>query len=150
MNEYRATRNDLLVSGGIAVANAAAHVLWNPISSYWLFASTAFVFAAVLSFWAAKEWSRLRFFVTKFYCVAAIFDLFSEGLLQPFHHDTKANVICTATMFAVFLLYWLALRPIERRFFLGTRDAFANSKDPRDSNARSPDALDIDTRKPSA
>ena len=110
--------DDLAVSATVALANVAAHILWNPIASYAIFLSTALAFTLVLSLFPGKTWGRLSFFITKFYCVAALFDLFSEGLLQPFDHDTIANVICTATMLACFSPIGWSCSRSNRRYFL--------------------------------
>ena len=83
---------------------------------YWLFAATTLVFVGGLTFWLAKTWRRLELFITKFYCVAVIFDIFAEGILQPFHHCTLNNLMCTGRMFLVFFAFWLVLHPIERWF----------------------------------
>jgi hypothetical protein len=64
-----------------------------------------------------KAWQRLEMFVTRFYCAAVVFDIFAEGLLQPFHHCTVDNLLCTGRMFLVFFVFWLVLYPIERKFF---------------------------------
>lgn len=100
-------QRDFVVSLGFALANVAAHLIWNPIAVYWQFVVTALLFTAVLVVWLAREWRRLRLAMTKFYCIAATFDLFAEGLLQPWHQCTSANILCTGRLYLVFLAYWL-------------------------------------------
>lgn len=107
-------RHELLVGIGFTVVSATAHLVWNPIVEYWQFVATTLVFLAGLTFWLVKEWRRLESFVTKFYCVAVIFDIFAEGLLQPFHRCTYDNILCTGRLFLVFFVGWLVLCPIER------------------------------------
>ena len=117
--------HELLVGIGFTAASAAAHLVWNPIVEYWQFVATTLMFVGFLTFWLVKEWRRLGTFITRFYCVAVIFDIFAEGLLQPFHHCTFDNVMCTGRLFLVFFAFWLVLRPLERwrvarRAFIGT------------------------------
>jgi hypothetical protein len=107
-------RRELLVAVGFAVICGGAHLIWNPIVAYWQFVATTIVFVAGLTFWLVKEWSRLQLFITKFYCVAVIFDVFAEGILQPFHKCTLNNLMCTGRMFLVFFAFWLVLHPLER------------------------------------
>ncbi|HUJ09767.1 MAG TPA: hypothetical protein VL171_07050 [Verrucomicrobiae bacterium] len=107
-------RRELLVAVGFTLVSAFAHLIWNPIVDYWQFVGTTLLFVAVLTFWLFKEWRRLTLFVTKFYCVAVIFDVFAEGLLQPYHHCTFDNVLCTGKLFLVFFVFWLVLHPVER------------------------------------
>ena len=106
--------HELLVTVGFTFVNAGAHLVWNPIVEYWQYVATTLMFVAVLAFWLTKEWRRLESFVTKFYCVTVIFDIFAEGLLQPFHHCTFDNVMCTGQLFLVFFVGWVVLHPVER------------------------------------
>jgi len=105
---------ELLIAIGFTLVNASAHLLWNPIVDYWQFVVTTLMFVGFLAFWLSKEWRRIESFITKFYCVAVIFDVFAEGLLQPFHHCTLDNMMCTGKLFLVFFVFWLVARPIER------------------------------------
>ncbi|HUJ72960.1 MAG TPA: hypothetical protein VLZ30_12005 [Verrucomicrobiae bacterium] len=107
--------HELLVGIGFTGVSAAAHLVWNPIIEYWQFVATTLMFVGFLVFWLTKEWRRLETFITKFYCVAVIFDVFAEGLLQPFHHCTFDNIMCTGRLFLVFFAFWLVLHPLERR-----------------------------------
>jgi hypothetical protein len=109
-------RRELLVALGFACVSALAHLVWNPISVYWQFLATTAIFVAGLTWWLIREWKRLGFFVTKFYCVAVILDVIAEGALQPFHHCTQANLLCTGRMFLVILVFWAVLRPLELWF----------------------------------
>jgi hypothetical protein len=106
--------HELLVGIGFTAVSAAAHLVWNPIVEYWQFVATTLMFVGFLAFWLVKEWRRLGTFITRFYCVAVIFDIFAEGLLQPFHHCTFDNVMCTGRLFLVFFAFWLVLHPLER------------------------------------
>jgi hypothetical protein len=106
---------ELVVGVGFTLVNASAHLLWNPIVEYWQFVVTTLMFVAFLTFWLSREWRRIESFITRFYCVAVIFDVFAEGLLQPFHHCTFDNLLCTGKLFLVFFVFWLVLRPVERR-----------------------------------
>jgi hypothetical protein len=107
-------KRELFVAGGFAAVSALAHLIWNPIIDYWQFAMTTLLFAAALTFWLVREWRRLKLFVTKFYCVAVIFDIFAEGMLQPYHRCTFDNILCTGKLFLVFFAFWLVLCPLER------------------------------------
>src|SRR5437773_767581 len=107
-------RRELVVAIGFAVVSAVAHLVWNPIVVYWQFVATTLVFMTGLTYWLVKEWRRLQLFITKFYCVAVIFDIVAEGLLQPFHKCTADNILCTGRMFLVFFAFWLVLHPVER------------------------------------
>ena len=109
-------RRDLLVGIGFSAVNAGAHLVWNPIVDYWQYVVTTVVFVLALMFWLVKEWRRLDLFITKFYCAAVIVDVFAEGLLQPFHHCTFDNLMCTGRMFIVFFAAWLLVYPLERWF----------------------------------
>ncbi len=110
---------ELFVAIGFATVSALAHLVWNPIVDDWQFVVTTLVFVGALTFWLAKEWQRLQLFITRFYCVAVIFDVFAEGVLQPFHRCTFNNIMCTGRMFLVFFAFWLVLHPAER--WLATR-----------------------------
>lgn len=115
-------RRDLLVGIGFSCVNAAAHLVWNPIVLYWQYVVTTLVFVAFLTFWLTREWRKLDLFITRFYCLAVIFDIFAEGLLQPFHHCTFDNLMCTGRMFLVFFAAWLLVYPLER-WLLGRKVA---------------------------
>ena len=118
--EITFSRRELLVGLGFTVVSASAHVVWNPIVEYWQFVVTTLLFVSGLTFWLLKEWWRLGRFITRFYCVAVIFDIFAEGLLQPFHRCTFDNILCTGRLFLVFFAFWLILHPVER-WFAGRR-----------------------------
>jgi hypothetical protein len=107
-------RRELLIAVGFAVVSAVAHLVWNPIVEYWQFVATTLLFVGGLTFWLVKAWRGLGLFITKFYCVAVIFDTFAEGILQPFHRCTLNNIMCTGRMFLVFFAFWLVTYPIER------------------------------------
>ena len=109
-------RHDLWVGIGFTVVSGGAHLVWNPIIHYWQFVVSALIFSGGLTFWLWKEWKRLELMITKFYCVAVIFDVLAEGLLQPWHHCTADNLMCAFRMFLIFFAFWLVLHPIERRF----------------------------------
>ena len=105
---------ELMLAVGFTLVNASAHLLWNPIVEYWQFVVTTLMFVGFLTFWLLKEWRRVESFITKFYCVAVIFDVFAEGLLQPFHHCTFDNLLCAGKLFVVFFVFWVVLRAVER------------------------------------
>ena len=106
----------LFVAVGFTTVSALAHLVWNAIVDDWQFLVATLVFVAGLSFWLVKEWRRLELFITRFYCVAVIFDILAEGLLQPYHHCTVNNIMCTGRLFLVFFAFWLVLHPAERWF----------------------------------
>ncbi len=107
-------KRELIVAIGFTIVSAFAHLVWNPIVDYWQFVATTLLFVTALTLWLVKEWRRLISFVTKFYCIAVIFDIFAEGLLQPYHRCTFNNIMCTGRLFLVFFAFWLILRPVER------------------------------------
>jgi len=107
-------RGDFLIAFGFAAVSAIAHLVWNPIVEYWQFVATTLLFVGCLTFWLVKAWRNLQLFVTRFYCVAVIFDILAEGLLQPFHRCTLNNIMCTGRLFLVFFAFWLVAQPIER------------------------------------
>jgi phosphotransferase system glucose/maltose/N-acetylglucosamine-specific IIC component len=107
-------KRELFVAIGFTIVSALAHLVWNPIVEYWQFVATTLLFVAGLTFWLVKEWRQLSSFVTRFYCVAVIFDILAEGLLQPFHRCTFNNIMCTGRLFLVFFAFWLVLQPVER------------------------------------
>jgi hypothetical protein len=105
---------ELLIGIGFTLMSAAAHLVWNPIVEYWQYATTTLMFVSFLTFWLVKDWRRLESLITRFYCVAVIFDVFAEGLLQPFHHCTFDNIMCAGRLFLLFFVFWLVGHPIER------------------------------------
>jgi hypothetical protein len=105
---------ELLIGIGFTLISAAAHLVWNPIVEYWQYVATTLMFVSFLMLWLVREWRRLESFITRFYCVAVIFDIFAEGLLQPFHHCTFDNIMCTGRLFLVFFAFWVVARPIEK------------------------------------
>jgi hypothetical protein len=107
-------RRELLIGIGFTAVSAAAHLVWHPIIEYRQFVATTLVFVTGLTFWLVLEWRRLESSITRFYCVAVIFDIFAEGLLQPFHRCTFDNITCTGRLFVVFFAFWLVLHPLER------------------------------------
>ena len=121
-------RHELLVGIGFTIVSASAHLVWNPIVEYWQLVATTLLFVSGLTVWLLKEWRRLGWFITRFYCVAVIFDIFAEGLLQPFHRCTVDNILCTGRLFLVFFVFWLILQ--SRRTLVcrpqGLLDATAN------------------------
>jgi phosphotransferase system glucose/maltose/N-acetylglucosamine-specific IIC component len=112
-------KRELFVAIGFTLVSAFAHLVWNPIVDYWQFVATTLLFVTALTLWLIKEWRGLISFVTRFYCIAVIFDVFAEGLLQPYHRCTFNNIMCTGRLFLVFFAFWLVLRPVER--WLDTR-----------------------------
>lgn len=100
------TQRDFLVSLGFVLTNVAAHLVWNPLTVHWHHVAIALILTAALVAWLVKEWPRLRFTMTKCYCIAAAFDLLAEGILQNVHKCTTANILCAGRMWAVLLAGW--------------------------------------------
>jgi len=117
------SRRDLFVGSGFAMTNAVAHLVWNPMVDHWQFVAAALLFTTLLIFWLVKEWPRLQLFATRFYCVVATFDLLAEGLLQPVHHCTLDNLMCTGRMYLIFFAFWLVSQPLEGRLWSWRRSA---------------------------
>ena len=104
---------DLLALLTFTLVGLACHVGWASVESYWIFCVSAVAATAALALWLRWLWPRLALWLTKFFCIAAAFDLLAEGLLQPWHHDTTANLICQMTLFAAYAIYLIVLRPID-------------------------------------
>lgn len=82
----------------------------------WYCYSTAVIVVAALCVWLRWLWPRLSLWLTKFFLVAALFDLLMEGLVHPFHPETLvAKLTCQMTLFGVYALYLAVLRPIDVR-----------------------------------
>ena len=125
-NTGGAHHRDFLVGSGFALTSAIAHLVWNPMSEHWQFIATAIIFTAFLVGWLIRDWHRLKLFMTKFYCVAAALDVLAEGVLQPVHHCTRDNLICTGRMYLVFFAFCLVAQPLEgwlRGRFAKTKNA---------------------------
>lgn len=93
------------------------------MTDHWQFVTTALLFTAFLLLWLIKEWSRVQLLVTRFYCIVATVDLLAEGLLQPVHHCTLDNLMCTGRMYLVFFSFWLVSQPLEGCFWNRRRSA---------------------------
>ena len=79
----------------------------------WQFQVTGLGLTSFLAVWLFREWRRLKWSVTRIYCAVAAFDLFAEGWLQPVHHCTRDNLLCTGRMYLVFFGFWLASLQVE-------------------------------------
>jgi hypothetical protein len=107
------TRWDIVALVSITLTGLACHLTWERLPSPVVFASTALVTVA-LGGWTAWLWPRVALWLTKFFCIAAIFDLAAEGVLRPYHGDTAtAKLICQMTLFAAYAIYLGALRPLD-------------------------------------
>jgi hypothetical protein len=95
------------VALGFCLANVAAHLFWNRVTEYWIFVASAVAMTSLLVVWLVFEWRRLRMAMTKFYCIAAAFDLIAEGCFQHVHKCTTDNILCTGRMYLVFIAGWL-------------------------------------------
>ena len=104
---------DIVALIGFTVVGLLSHLGWSIVYREWIFYASAFAVAAGLALWLRWLWPRLTLWLTKFFCVAALLDLFAEGLLQPVHHDTRANLLCQMTLFAAYAIYLAALRPLD-------------------------------------
>ena len=106
---------DLVALFTFTLMGLACHVGWASVERYWIFGVTAFAATGALVIWLRWLWPRLSLWLTKFFCIAAAFDLLAEGLLQPWHHDMTANLVCQMTLFAAYAIYLIILRPIDVR-----------------------------------
>jgi hypothetical protein len=107
------TRWDIIALVSITLTGLACHLTWERLPARVVFASTALVTVA-LSGWTAWLWPRVALWPTKFFCIAAIFDLAAEGVLRPYHGDTAtAKLICQMTLFAAYAIYLAVLRPLD-------------------------------------
>ena len=109
----KSPRWDALALVSITLTGLACHLVWERLPATTVFASTALVIVA-LGGWTAWLWRRVGLWLTKFFCLAAIFDLAAEGVLRPYHGDTAtAKLICQMTLFAAYAIYLGALRPLD-------------------------------------
>jgi hypothetical protein len=75
---------------------------------------TGLLVVAGLGFWLRWLWPRLALWLTKFFCLAALFDLLLEAFLHPFHPATLlAKLACQLMLFGVYALYLAVLRPVD-------------------------------------
>lgn len=83
----------------------------------WFCYTTAVLAAGALSGWLRWLWPRVALCLTKFFCVAALFDLLLEGFVHPFHPETLvAKLLCQFSLFGVYAFYLGILRPIDQRY----------------------------------
>ncbi len=80
----------------------------------WVCYSTAVAVVGALLAWLRWLWPRLMLGLTKFFCVAAAFDLLMEGFLHPIHPETPiAKLTCEMTLFGIYAVYMLLRKPLE-------------------------------------
>lgn len=79
----------------------------------WVCYSTAVVIVGALIVWLRWLWPRLLLGLTKFFCIAAAFDLLMEGFVHPIHPETPiAKLTCEMTLFSVYAIYMIARKPL--------------------------------------
>jgi hypothetical protein len=105
---------DIVALVSLTLTGLACHWSWAQMNRPPIvFLSVVFVTVALVA-WVWWLWDQLALWLTKFFCVAAIFDLLAEGLLQPFHgHTAREKLICQLTLFAAYALYLALLRPVD-------------------------------------
>jgi hypothetical protein len=117
MNEKGHLQGDIIALLGFTAAAAGCYVLWFATGYRdWICYSIAVIAVAALGWWLRWLWPRLALWLTKFFCVAALFDLLMEGFIHPFHPETLlAKLACQLTLFLVYAFYLIVLRPIDVR-----------------------------------
>ena len=109
----KSIRWDILTLVSITLTGLVCHLTWEWLPAPVVFVSTVLVTIA-LSALTAWLWPRVGLWLTKFFCVAAIFDLAAEGLLRPYHGEAAtAKLVCQMTLFAAYTFYLIALRPFD-------------------------------------
>jgi hypothetical protein len=108
---------DIIALLGFTVVAATCYLLWFATGyQAWICYGTAIATVAGLALWLRWLWPRLGLWLTKFFCIAAMFDLLMEGFVHPFHPQTlPAKLACQLTLFAVYGFYLAVLRPIDAR-----------------------------------
>jgi hypothetical protein len=102
-------------------AAALAYLFWYAAGyDRWVCYLSAPAIVAGLAIYLRWCWVRLRLWLTRFFCIAAMFDLLMEGFVHPFHPETLwAKLTCQLSLFAVYAVYLAVLRPLDLR--LATR-----------------------------
>jgi hypothetical protein len=112
----KTSRWDIIALVSITLVGLASYIAWGHVTEPRVFFVSTLVLTVALSGWTRWLWPRLSLWLTKFFCIAAIFDLMAEGILQPFHgHTVLQKLICQMTLFAAYAIYLVALRPIDVR-----------------------------------
>lgn len=111
-------RWDIIALLGFTAVSAGCYVFWFATGYRdWICYSTAVLAVAALGGWLRWLWPRVALWLTKFFCVAAMFDLLMEGFVHPFHPETLvAKLTCQLTLFGAYAIYLAILRPIDVRF----------------------------------
>ena len=106
---------DLLAFLGFGMASTLCYIGWMATNYVpWICYTTALVITIGLGFWLRWLWPRLGLWLTKFFCIAALFDLLMEGFVHPFHPETLvAKLTCQLTLFGVYAIYLAILRPLD-------------------------------------
>jgi hypothetical protein len=93
----------------------ASYLGWAAVNyEPWICYTSAVVVVAGLAVWARWLWPRLALGLTKFFCVAATFDLLMEGFLHPIHPETPvAKLTCELSLFGVYAIYIILRKPLQ-------------------------------------
>lgn len=79
----------------------------------WICYTTVVAVVGALMAWFRWLWPRLALGLTKFFCIAAAFDLLLEGFLHPIHPETPvAKLTCELTLFGVYAVYMIVRKPL--------------------------------------
>ena len=112
--DMKHSRWDIFALVTITLAGLACHLGWARVTEPRVFFLSTVIVVFVLIALTHWLWRRLSLWLTKLFCVAAIFDLMVEGILQPFHgHTAREKLICQLTLFAAYAIYLVFLRPLD-------------------------------------
>jgi hypothetical protein len=105
---------DIATVATFTVIVILTYTMWGYFHKPWMFYASAVAVAAVLALMLAGVWRLLNLWLTQFFCIVSAFDLLAEGFLQPFRDIPADCWKCQMTMFWVFAIYMLVLRPVEK------------------------------------
>lgn len=111
----RTIKWDIVAWLGFTLVAGLAYIAWYAVNYDRLICYlSALVIVAGLGIWLKWLWSRLRLWLTRFFCLAAAFDLLLEGFVHPFHPETLVEKLtCQLMMFGVYAVYLGLLRPLD-------------------------------------
>ena len=112
----RAIRWDITTLLGLTAVATALYLFWFLVGYHrGICYVSALVVVSLLGWWVRWLWHRVALRLTRFFAVAALFDLLLEGFVHPFHPETlAAKISCQLSLFVVYALYLFVLRPLDQ------------------------------------